>query len=167
MSEAAGAGVAGDAAVPPSGEVGLGAPPAVGDGAVPQTGGVGAGSPLALAPLSFWGGVGPTGRVVDRHHPALGAELAGRVLVMECSRGSSSSASVLAELIRVGAAPAAIVLARADPIIALGSIVAAELYDLRMPVVTLAARWHARVASAGYVVVRADPQTGEARVTAG
>lgn len=135
--------------------------------AVPQTAGDGTGAPLALAPLSFWGGVGPTGRVVDRHHPGRGAELAGRVLVMASSRGSSSSASVLAELIRAGAAPAAIVLAHADPIIALGSIVAAELYDLRMPVVTLAPELHARVAALAHVVVRSDPRTGEASLTPG
>ena len=46
---------------------------------------------------------------------------------MPSGRGSSSSSSVLAEAIRAGTAPAAIVLGEADPILALGAIVAREL----------------------------------------
>ena len=87
-------------------------------------------------PLSFWGGVDPTtGDIVDVHHPQRGAKVAGRVLVMPSGRGSSSSSSVLAEAIRAGTAPAAIVLAEPDPILALGAIVARELYEVEMPVV--------------------------------
>jgi hypothetical protein len=87
-------------------------------------------------PLSFWGGVDPaTGEVIDVHHPQRGANPAGRVLVMPGGRGSSSSSSVLAEAIRAGTAPAAIVLAEPDPIVALGAIVARELYGTAMPVV--------------------------------
>ena len=89
-------------------------------------------------PLSFWGGFDPaTGRIIDRHHPQLGAALAGAVLVLPGGRGSSSSSSVLAEAIRAGTAPAAIVLREADPIVALGALVAAELYGHRMPVVQI------------------------------
>jgi predicted aconitase with swiveling domain len=87
-------------------------------------------------PLSFWGGIDPaTGEIVDVHHPQLGANVAGRVLVMPSGRGSSSSSSVLAEAIRAGTAPAAIVLLEADPIVALGAIVARELYGTAVPVV--------------------------------
>jgi predicted aconitase with swiveling domain len=89
-------------------------------------------------PLSFWGGVDPaTGRVVDRRHPQVGARLAGRIVVMPSGRGSSSSSSVLAEAIRAGTAPAGIVLARPDPIIVLGALVARELYESSVPVVVV------------------------------
>lgn len=89
-------------------------------------------------PLSFWGGMDPaTGAIVDRHHPQVGATLTGRVLVMPSGRGSSSSSYVLAEAIRAGTAPAAIVLGEPDPIVALGSLVARELYATRVPVVVL------------------------------
>lgn len=89
-------------------------------------------------PLSFWGGLDPaTGRVIDVHHPQLGAVVTGRVLVMPSGRGSSSSSSVLAEAIRAGTAPVAIVLAEPDPIVALGAIVARELYRVRVPVVVV------------------------------
>lgn len=87
-------------------------------------------------PLGFWGGVDPaTGTIVDVHHPQTGANVAGRVLVMPGGRGSSSSSSVLAEAVRAGTAPAAIVLREPDAILALGSIVARELYGRAVPVV--------------------------------
>ena len=87
-------------------------------------------------PLSFWGGIDPeTGEVVDVRHPQHGANVTGRILVMSSGRGSSSSSSVLAEAIRAGTAPAAIVLGEADPILALGAIVARELYGKITPVV--------------------------------
>ncbi|TDD17784.1 DUF126 domain-containing protein [Kribbella turkmenica] len=89
------------------------------------------------APLSFWGGTDEHGRIVDAHHPQCGAILAGRVLVMESGRGSSSASSVLAEQIRTHTAPAAIILARPDTIIALGALVAHELYGLATPVVVV------------------------------
>jgi predicted aconitase with swiveling domain len=92
-------------------------------------------------PLSFWGGVDPaTGAVVDPHHPQRGERVGGRVLVMPSGRGSSSSSSVLAEAIRTGTAPTAIVLLEADPILALGAIVARELYGSTMPVVVIRTR---------------------------
>jgi len=90
-------------------------------------------------PLSFWGGVDPgTGDIIDPRHPQRGANVAGRILVMSSGRGSSSSSSVLAEAIRAGTAPAAIVMGEADPILALGAIVARELYGSTIPVVVTA-----------------------------
>ena len=87
-------------------------------------------------PLSFWGGLDPaTGAIVDVHHPQVGTVVAGRILVMPGGRGSSSSSSVLAEAIRAGTAPAAILLLEPDSIVALGAIVARELYDIAVPVV--------------------------------
>lgn len=88
--------------------------------------------------LSFWGGVDAvTGEIVDRRHPQAGETVRGRLLVMPSGRGSSSSSSVLAEAIRSGAAPAGIALLEPDGIIALGAVVAAELYGRSMPVVVL------------------------------
>jgi predicted aconitase with swiveling domain len=105
-------------------------------------------------PLSFWGGVDPaTGDVIDARHPQHGANVAGRILVMPSGRGSSSSSSVLAEAIRAGTAPTAIVLGEADPILALGAIVARELYGLTIPIVVSSTR--ARVSDGELVRVRA------------
>jgi predicted aconitase with swiveling domain len=98
-----------------------------------------AGLALVLhAPLSFWGGLNPeTGELIDTHHPQRGAFVTDRILVMPSGRGSSSSSYVLAEAIRAGTAPAAIVLREPDGIVALGAIVARELYGARIPVVVL------------------------------
>jgi len=87
-------------------------------------------------PLSFWGGVdAETGEIIDHSHPGLGQNVAGKILVMPSGRGSSSSSSVLAEAIRRGTAPAGILLLRADPILAVGAIVAEFLYAIHMPLV--------------------------------
>jgi len=99
--------------------------------------GVATGEVLVLdEPLSFWGGLDPeTGTLIDSHHPQVGATLRRKVLVMPSGRGSSSSSYVLAEAIRAGTAPVAMVLGEADAIVALGSIVAGELYGIDVPVV--------------------------------
>jgi predicted aconitase with swiveling domain len=98
-----------------------------------------AGPALVLtAPLSFWGGVDEVdGTIIDRRHPQAGERVTGTVLVMPSGRGSSSSSSVLAETIRAGTGPAAIVLAEPDGILALGSLVASMLYGTTTPVVVV------------------------------
>jgi uncharacterized protein len=110
------------------------------------------GKPVLLqTPLSFWGGYdSATGRVIDQHHPDHGINLAGCILMMESGRGSSSGSSVLAEAIRAGTAPAAILLRQRDAIIVTGAIVAAELYNIHCPVVLVQSgmEWHKLAGSA-------------------
>lgn len=89
-------------------------------------------------PLSFWGGVDPaTGMIIDARHPQRGEVVTGRILVMPAGRGSSSSASVLAESIRGATAPLAIIVGEPDPILSLGAIVARELYGTVVPIVAV------------------------------
>lgn len=86
-------------------------------------------------PLSFWGGVDPaTGAIIDRSHPAVGESVAGTVLYMPYGRGSSSSASVIAETIRNGAGPLGFILGEPDEIVVTGVFVANALYGTRVPV---------------------------------
>ena len=90
--------------------------------------------------LSLWGGMDPsTGKLIDAHHPQHGASLSGRIVVMRSGRGSSSSASVLAEAVRARTAPAAILLGEPDLILGIGSAVAEELYGTVVPVLVLGA----------------------------
>ena len=106
-------------------------------------------------PLSFWGGVDPTsGEIIDVRHPQRGTSVAGRVLVMPSVRGSSSSSSVLAEAVRAGCAPAAILLGEPDLILAVGAAVAEELYDVRVPVLQLAIADLASIADGAMVAIR-------------
>ena len=84
---------------------------------------------LALtAPISFWGGVDPqTSRIADPRHPEHGRTIAGTVLLVPETVGSSSAAAILLELVHGGRAPAAIVLHEPDAILLLGLIVAKEM----------------------------------------
>jgi predicted aconitase with swiveling domain len=89
--------------------------------------------------LSFWGGFSTeTGRIIERTHPQFGQSLAGKIVVMPHARGSSSSSSVLAEALRVGTGPAALVLGEPDQIIVIGVLVAALLYGEVCPVLVAA-----------------------------
>jgi predicted aconitase with swiveling domain len=92
-------------------------------------GSAGGGDALVLsAPISFWGGVDPTtGRIADVRHPQCGSDIAGTVLFIPGTIGSSSAAAVLLELVHGARAPAAIVLHEPDAILLLGLIVAREM----------------------------------------
>ncbi len=89
----------------------------------------GAGDALVLsAPISFWGGVDPkTGKIADVRHPEHRQSIAGRVLFLPGTIGSSSASAVLLELVHAGLAPAALVLHEPDAILLLGLIVAREM----------------------------------------
>lgn len=87
-------------------------------------------------PLSFWGGVDPaTGVVTQPRHPAHGESVAGKVLAMRRTVGSSSSSAVMLELIHCGKAPAALLLGEPDAILALGVVVAREMGYATIPVI--------------------------------
>ena len=91
-------------------------------------------------PLSFWGGLDPaTGEIIEANHPQRGSIVTGTILIMRSGRGSSSSATVLAEAIRGGKGPAGIVLREPDDIIVIGALVAAELYGIAIPVILASA----------------------------
>jgi predicted aconitase with swiveling domain len=108
-------------------------------------------------PLSLWGGLDPaTGRVIDPRHPQHGASVRGRVLVMPAARGSSSSASVLAEAVRAGTAPAGLLLGEPDLILAIGAAVAEELYGTRVPILVADAEDLARIGPGQEVEIGPD-----------
>jgi predicted aconitase with swiveling domain len=93
---------------------------------------------VSSQPLSLWGGVNPdTGEIIDRRHDRSGANLTGKVFVFPTGKGSSTSSTILMESVRAGTAPAAIINLTADPLAALGAIVADELYGRVVPIVTL------------------------------
>ena len=105
-------------------------------------------------PLSFWGGLDPqTGDIIDQRHPALGENVTGRVLVLPIGRGSSSASSILLEAVRVGTAPAAIITAETDAILALGAAVAREMYDAAPPVVVLERPAYDRIKNGSWITL--------------
>jgi predicted aconitase with swiveling domain len=117
--------------------------------------GDGTGTAFVTGPVSFWGGVDWTdGRIIDVHHERHGETVAGRVLVMPYGRGSSSAAVVLAELIRNGSGPVAVVTRSTDVILLVGAMAAVELYGRTCPILELDPEAFARVCELGEVPLR-------------
>ena len=101
------------------------------------------------APLSFWGAFEPrTGIILDVHHPQCGACVTGTILLMRESKGSGSAPGAIAEAIRLGTAPAAIVLVTPDINLAVGAEVAAVLYQRSCAVVVVDEEAFRRLAGA-------------------
>lgn len=112
---------------------------------------------VSAEPLSFWGGYDySTGEIIDRRHPLSGQIAAGRVLAIPSTRGSSTTTAVLLEAVRAGTAPVAILVAGADPFLALGSIVADEMYGRPVPVIALAPADFAALQTGDRARVRSD-----------
>ncbi len=123
--------------------------------------GTGSGPLLILQkPVSFWGGVDPrTGVLSDPRHPQHGEPLAGRILVMDRTIGSSSSSAVMLELLRGGIAPAGLVISHSDAILIVGILVAQELGYPTIPVLLLDEAATARLADTDGMPATMSPPT--------
>ena len=115
-------------------------------------------------PLSFWGAFEPrTGIIIDVHHPQRRACLTGVILLMRESRGSGSSPGTIAEAIRLGTAPAAIIMITADVNLAIGAQVAETLYGKYCPVLIVSATEYKALCGAARLRIAAGgaiwPQT--------
>jgi hypothetical protein len=76
-------------------------------------------------PIGFLGGIDPeTGIVVEPGHALEGQCVAGRVLVFPTGKGSTVGSFTLYWMARAGTAPAAIVNAESEAIVAVGAIIA-------------------------------------------
>jgi predicted aconitase with swiveling domain len=76
-------------------------------------------------PIGFLGGVDPeTGLVVEPGHPLQGECVTGRVLVFPTGKGSTVGSYTLYRMAVSGTAPAAIVNAESEAIVAVGAIIA-------------------------------------------
>lgn len=110
-----------------------------------------------IDPISFWGGVSPEdGRLLEPSNAAHGQSVAGRILLVRELRGSSSASSVLLELIHRGRAPAAIILAQADAILALGIFVAHEMNWATPPLLQMAIEDQQRIDAGEEVTITSD-----------
>lgn len=104
---------------------------------------------MLTEPLSFWGGFDPrTGTIIDVRHPQCGTRLAGMILLMRESRGSGSAPGSLAEAIRLGTAPAAIIMIESDINLAVGAAVADTLYGISCPVLAVSEEEYSALLSA-------------------
>ena len=120
---------------------------------------------LLTEPVSFWGGVDHHGEIIDVHHAQHKAKMTNKVLVMPSGRGSSSATAVLAELIRTGDGPLAIVMLQCDTILVIGALVSAEIYEISMPIVELDQEQYAQLSDGMRVSVDAYSDSQIATVT--
>lgn len=80
---------------------------------------------VSTEPIGFLGGVDPdSGVVVEPNHPLNGQSVAGRVLVFPTGKGSTVGSYTILRLARNGVAPAAMLNARSEAIVAVGAIIA-------------------------------------------
>ncbi len=80
---------------------------------------------VSTAPIGFLGGVDPeTGLIIESDHPLAGRSVVGRVLVFPTGKGSTVGSYTIYRLARNGLAPAAIVNITADPVVAVGAVIA-------------------------------------------
>lgn len=94
-----------------------------------------------------------SGLITDVHSPARGMHLTGRVLVMPSGRGSSSASAALAESLRLGTGPAAIILREIDEILAIGAIVARRLYGRTCPILMVGAGDYAAIRDGDLITI--------------
>ena len=75
--------------------------------------------------ISFFGGVDPdSGTVAEKGHHLEGRTVAGKILVFPTGKGSTVGSYTLYRLAKAGRAPAAVVNAECEPIVAVGCILA-------------------------------------------
>lgn len=101
------------------------------------------------APLSFWGGFDPaTGVIIDNNHPQKGQCIRNKVLVMPATRGSGGTPGGVAEAIRNGSGPVAVIMGEGDVNVMVGAAVAQQLYGLTCPILEVTGPDYETVASA-------------------
>lgn len=120
---------------------------------------------LLTEPVSFWGGVDHHGVIIDVHHAQHKAKMTNKILVMPSGRGSSSATAVLAELIRTGDGPSAIVMLQCDTILVIGALVSAEIYDISLPIVELEKAEYEQLKEGMQVSIDASSQNSKATIT--
>jgi predicted aconitase with swiveling domain len=79
---------------------------------------------VSSQPIGFLGGIDPdTGLVIEPGHPLEGRCVAGRVLVFPSGKGSTVGSYTLYRMAKAGTAPAAIINAESEAIVAVGAII--------------------------------------------
>ncbi len=79
---------------------------------------------VSREPIGFLGGVDPeTGLVVESGHSLQGKCVAGKVLVFPTGKGSTVGSYTLYRMAKAGTAPAAIINAESEAIVAVGAII--------------------------------------------
>jgi predicted aconitase with swiveling domain len=105
--------------------------------------------------FSFWGGLDPkTGKIIDPKSNLFGESIRGRIFVYPGGRGSSTTSAILLEAIRRSNAPSAIINIEVEPIIAIGVLVAQEIYhNVVLPIAAVPADKFQLLKTGDYLLV--------------
>jgi len=110
---------------------------------------------VSSEPFSFWGDLDPkTGRIINPRSSLFGESVKSRVFVYPGGRGSSTTSAILLEAIRCSNAPCAIINLQVEPIIAIGILVAQEIYhNVVLPVAAVSEEAFHRLQTGDYLLV--------------
>jgi len=75
--------------------------------------------------ISFYGTVDPkTGDVIEKEHDLFGQNIKGKILVFPGGKGSTVGSYKIYEMAKLGTAPAAMIVEKAEPILVVGCVIA-------------------------------------------
>jgi len=75
--------------------------------------------------ISFFGGVDPnTGLIIEKNHPLFNKSVKNKILIFTTGKGSTVGSYILLQLAKNKKAPFAIICKEAEPIVAVGAIIA-------------------------------------------
>ncbi len=107
--------------------------------------------------LSFWGGINPSsGVIIDVHHELYGKSIKNKIFFFPRGAGSSSGCGVIMEMVRCNTNPAAIINIETESILALGPIIAEELYHRSFPMLNLEESIFKLIQTGDYIEIDAD-----------
>lgn len=118
---------------------------------------------VSPAPISFLGGVNPdTGVIIEPGHPLEGISITGRILVFPTGKGSTVGSYTIYRMAKNGTAPAGIICAQSETIVAVGAIIADIPMVDRIPIEQIATGDWVRIED-GTVYVRKSSMEPEAK----
>jgi len=107
--------------------------------------------------LSFWGGIDPSSGIIrDIHHELYGQSIKDRIFFFPGGAGSSSGCGVIMEMVRCNTNPAAIINLETESILALGPIIAEELYHRSFPIVNITETVFSLIHTGDYIEIDTD-----------
>ncbi len=94
-----------------------------------------------------------TGKIINPRNNLFGESIRGRVFVYPYGHGSTTTSAVLLEAIRCSNAPCAIISIEVEPIVAIGALVAQEIYGRTVPIFTVSEDVFHLVRTGDYLLV--------------
>ena len=109
---------------------------------------------VSLQPFSFWGDLDPeTGKIINPSNNLFGESIKNKVFVYPRGRGSCATSAILLEAVRCSNAPSAIINVEVEPILALGAIVAQEVYGKTVPMLAISEEVFRILCTGDYLIV--------------